>query len=610
MTIPYQSPPFSVPVINYMLAAMQNAQTAGAFANTLQSIAASLGQTQTITPNFPSGGSAPPLSITPPPDLLDFEWDAGTVPGPFNRDLNINGLLPDPFDGTPPDLSFGPAPAGFTDVVPSSPPINTEFNYPDMPPLEWPSEPRLLSINTYQFDGVTIPEFSGDVSELQIADPTVVKYIPGQGYTSSLLTQVDDVLQQRIQGSSAMPPEVEQAIWDRGRERELKQLQDGLAETERMESLGYAMPPGIWLDARLKLQTEYAANSYGHSREVMIKQAELQQQNVRHALDSTITLESRLIEQYNQIEQRTFETAKYVTNAGVEIYNAKVKAYSAYVEAYRTKVAIYEAKIKGLLATVEAYKAEMQAEEVKAQVNTALVNQYKTLVDVVASSVEIYKAELSAIQTKASVEKLKIEVYGEQVKAYVGKINAYTASVEGYKAATSAEATKQEAFKSSVEAYSAQVGAQTKVIDARIKEYEGWLKAKEVEYEGYKAYISAQSEKIRGISSFNSATSEAYKAQATSEGTYNTVLTKQWQVALDQAQRVSEIANNAAKMNADLAMQSKAVASEAAKVGAQVYSQLTAALINAVSWSTSYNVSNSAGNSSSYSESHTFSSTV
>lgn len=584
----------------YLIAAAQNASMAGAFAGQLLGYAGDVTKNlPVINPVFPTGDAPPTLTYSSMDALISFTWDDYTFPDPFDRGLDISSYMPEPFDQTGPELSFDTKPGAFLEASPTEPGIETNFEFPADPELNFPDVPGLLSIQNHTFDGVTIPDFEGEVGPLVLDDPTIVSYVPGQGYTSSLLTQLDNKISLRLDGFSAMPPEVEQAIWDRGRDRELKQLQDGLDDLERMESLGYALPPGIWLDTRTKLQTEYAANSYGHSREVMIKQAELLQQNVRHAIDSAIALEGRLIEQYNQIETRTLEGAKYRTNAAVEIYNAKVRAYSAYLDAYKTKATIYEAQIRGLMAKVEAYKAEIQAEEVKAQINTALVQQFKTQIDAQMALVELFKAELSAVQTKATIEKLKIDIYGEQVKAYVGKINAYTAQIEAFKASVTAETAKQEAFKSQVEAYSARVTAQTNVINAKIKEFEGNLKAKEVEYDAFKARVSAQADKVKGEAAYNSAIAEGYKAQVSGESAYNTAVTKQWQVALDQAQRVSEIANNAAKMNADLYMQSKAISAEAAKVGAQVYAQITAACLNALNWSTSFNVSNSTGNSSS-----------
>jgi hypothetical protein len=594
--------PFNVDPLAYLMAAASNADSASGFTSTLERLASSL-VAPVITPVFPSGPSAPAISVPTPPGLITFTWNVPGLPSAFNKTLNIDPYLPAPFDDTPPVLKFGDAPAPNYGPVPPAPPINTDFPFPDDPVIKFPPSPALLSIQTYKFDGVTIPDFAGDISELRIADPSIYKYTPGTGFTSALLSKVLDKLSTRLDGGTGLSPDVEQALWDRERERETKQFEDTRLGLEQMEGLGYAFPPGVWLDAQLKMRNEFAANAYGASREVMIKAAELEQQNVRDALVQANVIESKLIDQYNMIEQRIFDAAKYMTQASVETYNAKVRAYQAYCEAYRTKAAIYEAQIRGELAKVEAYKSEVQAEEVKAQINTALVQQYKAQIDAQMALVEIFKAELSAIQTKASIEKLKIDVYGEQIRAFVGTVNAYAAQVEGYKAAVGAEETKMQAFKAEVDAYAAQVGAQVKVIDAKIQEYEGWIKAKEAEYDGYKAATSGEASRVGAISSFNTSQSDLYKAVVSGTSAYNETLTRQWQVIVDQAQRISDIANNAAKMNADLYMQARGIASDAAKVGAQVYSQLAAACLNAINWSTSYSVSNSGASSDSTSDS-------
>lgn len=578
-------------------------------ANALTNLAQSL-VAPTITPTFAVGPSAPAIATTAAPSLITFTWNAPTTgPTPISATLNIDPYLPATFDKTPPALAFGAAPAAFTDVAPPAPGI-TYPSFPVEPTVSLPAAPDLLSIQTYQFGGVNIPSLVDNTPVLTIVDPQVFAYTPGQGFTSALLTQTLGILSSRLNGGTGLNPAVEKAIWDRGRDREAKSLADGLAEVDRMASLGYQLPPGPWLDARIKLQTEFAAQSYGYSREVMIKQAELEQDNLKSSLSQAIDLEGKLIDQYNQIEQRVLEGVKYATQAGIETYNAKVEAYKAYVSAYQTKIAIYEAQIKGELAKVQAYQSAVEAERAKAEINQALVQSYKVKTDAALAVIELYKAELAAVQTKAEIEKLKIEVYGEQIKAFGSKINAYTAAVEGYKGSIQAEATKQTAFTSQVEAYSAQVSAQAKVIDAKISEYKGKIEAKMQEYEGFKATVSAESERVRGIASYNSAVADMYRSIVTGQASYNEVLTKQWAAVFEQAQRTAEIANSTAKMNADLYLQSRGVAADVSKASGAVFAQLGAAALNALSWQTHFSVQNSAQNDQRYSEDHNFSSTV
>lgn len=557
-------------------------------------IAGSLGPL-TITPVFPPLPSAPAIGALPDAPTIDpITWTVPAQPTGTWGSLNIDAYLPAPFDGVAPSLNFGTAPAGFTDVAPTSPAVTTDFAYPADLVVSLPAPPSLLSISVTPFGGINMPTApDSNIPTLDIVEPSVIPYIPGANYTSTLLTGLQSFLIARIQGGSGLAPEVEQAIWDRGREREYRQLAADLADLERMEALGYAFPPGVYLNARQKVQTEFDERVVGHSREVMIKAAELEQDNVKHALTTATQLESKLIDYANQIEQRTFESAKYQTQASVEVYNAKVRAYSAYLDAYKTKVQIYTAQVDAEKAKVEAYKAQIDAEKAKADVNNALVQQYKVQADVALSAIAIYEAQIKAIQTKAEVEKLKVEIFGEQIKAYGAKINAFTASVEAYKAGIQAEATKQEAFKAQVDAYSARVGAQAKVIDAKIAEFKGQIDALTAQWEGYKAAAAAESSRVQALASYNNAIADLYKARVTGLATYNEVLTKQWQVAIDQAQRTTEIAVTTAKANAELAVTARNIAIEANKTAAQVCAQLGAAALNAIHWSTSFGYSES-----------------
>lgn len=588
--------------------AQAQTNTANAYIAQLGVAASSL-TPPTINPVFPPGPSAPPVSLTPPPELPEISWTNVAPPPSFTGTLNVDGYLPEPFDMSPPAMVIPSAPAAFNQPMPTAPAVNTSFEFPTDPTVYLPPPPALLSLSVSSFGGINMPApISSDIPELVAVQPSDFNYTPGAAYTSALLTSLKAALQDRIDnGGTGLPPEVEQAIWDRGRERETKQLADAIADLERMEALGYALPPGGYVDARIKLQTEFAAQAHGYSREVMIKAAELEQENVKHALTTATQLESKLVDYINQIEQRNFESQKYATQAGIEIYNAKVRAYTAYVDAYKVKVQIYLGQIDGEKAKVEVYKAQVQAEEAKAQINTALVNQYKAQIDGAMAVIQIYKAELDAVQTKANIEKLKVEVFGEQVKAYASQVNTYTAQIEAFKATVSAEATKQEAYKATVEAYAAEVGAQTKIIDAKIQEFEGKIKANNILWEGYKAQVQGEASRVEALAKSSGAISDVYKAQVQGEASYNETLTKQWQVSLDQAQRVVDIGVNAAKANAELYMTTRSLALDAAKVGAQVSAQLGAAALNAINWSSSVSTSDSTSRSTGTSYSYGFS---
>jgi hypothetical protein len=560
-----------------------------------------------ITPVFPAVVAAPTPQTATAPTMQPVVWTSPNPPASFSGSLTIDQYLPEPFDVDPPVLAFGAAPAPFSEAAPDAPGINLQFEYPTLE-VSLPVSPEFLTLQTHSFAGVDMPTLdAGDVPVLSLVAPSITTYTPGSNYTSALLEAVKATLQDRIEnGGTGLSPAVENAIWDRGREREMRQAADALAELDRMESLGYALPPGVYTDARLKIQTEMGYAIAGHSREVMIKAAELEQNNVIQAINSTVQLEGALINYNNAVEQRLFESTKYATEAGIEIYNAQVRAYAAYLDAYKTKVDIYKALVQGELAKVEAYKAEIAAEEAKARVNVALVERYKVEAEVALSAIEIFKAHIGAITAKAEIEKLKVMTFGEQVRAYGAKVNAYTAGVEGFRASIQAEGAKQEAFKSTVEAYTAQVTAAVKTAEAKIEEFKGLIVAKTQEWDAYKAAYTGEAERARAIAATNTTAADTYRTTVTGLSAYNETLTKQWQVALDTAERVTEVGVAAARVNAELYMTTRSLASDASKVGAQVSAQLGAAALNAIHWGQSYQTSFSVGNSDQVSHSYNY----
>lgn len=586
-----------------------------AFANSQAGMAASylvkLGQlagnltAPTIQPNFPVPAAAPLLMLDQPPPMDQIVWQAPGLPTAFTDALvDIDGILPAPFEAEAPALVFGSVPT-FNEAAPDTPPgVDFTFVMPELN-LTLPDAPGLLSINVSPFAGLNLPSplELGAVPELTLDAPTIREYVPQREYTSSLLTAIKDRITRALAGGTGLSPDAEQALWDRNREREAKAARDALGQLDQMEGMGFALPPGVYLDARLKITTEQEAQNRGHSREVMIKAAELEQANVQQALTVATQLEGQLMTWTNNVEQRIFESCRYATEAGVQIYNARVQAYSAFLEAFKARVAVYEATIRGELAKVDAYKAMVEAESVKAQVNRALVESYQVQVQASLSAVEIFKARIGAIQARADIEKTKIEIFGEQVRAYTAKVGAYTAGVEGFRATIQAEATKQDAFKSQVQAYTAQVDAAARVIGARIEVQKSHLEAKQLEYDAFKARVTAETARISAIADTNRSRADVYRAVIQGEASYNEVLTKQWEAAISNASHIADIGVSTAKANAELYITTRTMAVEAAKVGAQVSAQLGAAALNANHYSASLSDSTSISTSTSHSTS-------
>jgi hypothetical protein len=60
---------------------------------------------------------------------------------------------------------------------------------------------------------------------------------------TNLESYLDDVI---VNGGTGLNPDVENAIWDRGREREARSRSDALRGLDKMEEMGFALPPGVY----------------------------------------------------------------------------------------------------------------------------------------------------------------------------------------------------------------------------------------------------------------------------------------------------------------------------------------------------------------------------
>jgi hypothetical protein len=565
------------------------------------------GSAPLITPDFPTVTAAPTLLTAGMPALVDVAWTVPTQPGAFGGIApNVSSYLPGPFQGIAPSLVFGALPVSDYGAAPDAPAIDLNFTMPTLS-ITLPVPPQLMSLNSVTFNGVTLPTLDVTVPQLTAVAPNIMPYQENGVYVSTLLTSLQADLSQAITDGTylSLDQQVQAAMWDAAREREYRAQADALADLERMEVLGMAFPPGVYLDARLKIQTETQNTTAGLSRDIMVKQAQLQLDNLTKAREQATALEGKLMDYTNNMAQRAFESAKFVAESAIQIYNANVEAYKANLQGFTVQAQIFDTKMKGAQVQVDIYKTEIEAEKAQVEMNTQLVEQYKAQASVQMMFVDIYKAELGAIETQANLQKIIVEAYSEQIKAYVAKINAFSAQVEAYKASVESQGVVENVYKTQVDAYAATVNAGAQEATAVIEGFKAQVSAYTAQLDGYKAAVTGMAEEARAAAEHNQAAADVYKAEIQGISSYNEVLTKEWEATMNISEKIAEVAITAAKANGDLYIANKNAIIEAEKGGAQVAAQLGAAALNAIhfsnsaSWSssTSYSLANSVSNS-------------
>lgn len=540
--------------------------------------------------------AAPTLPDVPElPDLPSLDTALpGGEPTPFS------GTLPevdiDDFEGVAPALNIPQAPALTIGRAPNLPEVR-DVDVPDAPDVDIPDAPQFLALQTHMMGNINLHEDwldkLGDIPELSLAEPTPFDYSPGKAYSSQLLADLKQIVRSRVNGGTGLSPVVEQEIWDRARDRE---TQIALAKEQEVlrqnEALGFALPSGVLAGQLADARREYHDKLSTLSRDIAIKQADLEQSNVQNAISAALQLEGALLDNSYKLEMLAFETAKAAADNAIQANNAAIEHFKALLSGYQMYASAYDTIIKAETAKIDIFRARLQAEETKANINKSLVDRYRAEIDARMSVVEIYKARVGAAQTLVEIERARIQAGGEQVRAFVATVNAETAKADMYKAIVSAEATKQEAFGTQVRAYGAKVSAQAERARANAVVFQSRVQAKTLEWDAWKSKLQAAVSEAEIKARVAGISIDGYRAGAAAVEANAGAYMRRWEADIKQYEAGQSLTFQAADANARAIMHTNDARLEAAKIGLAASTQELASAWGLVA--TSASVSSSA----------------
>jgi hypothetical protein len=309
------------------------------------------------------------------------------------------------------------------------------------------------------------------------------------------MAQLEAKYNEFLQGGTALPPAVEQAIYDRARDKTneeyIKNVDVIYSEGAKR---GFTIPSGAMMSSVLQARQGVSDNNTRVAFEIAIKQAELEQQNMQWAMTQSQNLRQLAVGAVMQwaghcvtLNGHSLEYARDILQAMVAVYDTMVKIVSAQIEVYKAEASVYGARVQAALAIYEVYKAELEGIKTQVEVDGARVQAYTAQVQAYGALANAYKAILDGVATKAEIQKLKVDMFGTEVQAYSALVGAKTAEWQGYSAQINGEVAKIGAYKAQVDAYSAEVDA-------------------------YKAQIQAQASGIDGITSANNGKAQVYSA--------------------------------------------------------------------------------------------------
>ena len=270
----------------------------------------------------------PPSSVTldtPVLDTVTLDLPSEPTNALVFQDISPveTGTLPE-LTAEAPTITLPTEPAALAQFTQAAPTINTSFVFPeppsqlmnpliDAPTITTRSEPDKPQVLLPGFEAVAPTNTTEAPTDLQgsfdaayrNAAPSTIAMLEGQvdamlaKYNPKFHEQmaaIESQLEVFLQGGTGFTPAVENAIYERARAKsnaEGRRVRDtAYTEAARM---GFSMPTGALLSAVQVARQAASDNNAQAGREIVIKQAELEQQNLQFAVTQSTNLRQIMV---------------------------------------------------------------------------------------------------------------------------------------------------------------------------------------------------------------------------------------------------------------------------------------------------------------------------
>jgi len=501
-------------------------------------------------------------TITPPEN---FNPDPYSYTGWYGYSVGI-GEVP-VYTGAPylaPDKAFGSAPSvepipvtdyGITPILTA---VNPGFTAPTEPaeldgfdvldpvtdPITIPllpgalesidvTPPTLSVIVVPPVPSVTLPEFNAVVPDTTISAPTDFAAQYAANYASmsvSMRNSLNDAIDAElvklnpeyhtqmallesklttyINGGTALTEEVEQAIYNRARDKtnaEYLKTRDTIF-TEGA-ARGFTIPGGAQFSSLALARQNAADNNARAAMDIAIKQAEMEQNNIQFAITQSANLRAAILGTVMswmggmiQLNGQSLEYARDVMQASIALYETMVKIVTARIEIYKAQAQVYEIELKAVLAVYDVYQAQIKALESQVNVDRAKVDAFSAQMAAYGALANAYQASIQGAAAAAQIEKLKVDIYEAKVRTFGAKVSAKQAEWQAFEAKVRGETAKLSAYETEVKAYSAEVQGFESTVQAYKTQVDAVSTKNEAAYKIYTAAVQAYVAEVQGAS--------------------------------------------------------------------------------------------------------------
>jgi hypothetical protein len=497
-----------------------------------------------------------------------------------------------------PDLPFyAPPVIGDPVPVPEYQDFTSDIPFPVLRPITLPPAPE-IDISGIVFEGVR-PLFDAvppDIADFQFEN---------EEYSPLLLDKTKEVILSMMDGSTGLPAAVEDAIFERAREREIELGERDVSQaTEEWAAKGYKRPPGRLASQVDRIRRDASFKVSAINRDQFIERWKLQLEQLRDALAKSIALEELWVRLFTSAEDRRLQAARQRMDLALGIFNAYVQRFQSESQLFAIDAQVFNAKFQAAQAQLQLYSEELRAKQLIGDLNEQDVRIFAQRVSALQVNADIYRARVEGVKATYDATRSQVDVFRAQLESNTALASLYESDVRAFGEQMRAQQTRDERFRIKADIYGRNIDAWKTRVDALYQQQDSELKLIGVHRDTFvantervRSFVDAEARRIAALT-------EKYQALAAEIGSKSEAENAPYQLMLSIAQAQIERMRAAADImlkNGEINIQSGLTAENLMLRSRETAATLLAQLAAGFTSAANVNASISDGSSSSIS---------
>lgn len=511
----------------------------------------------------------------------------------------------DPGDSPEPDAPERPQLVDFAlpdidfDVeVPEYRDYTAQVPFPTLRDITLPAPP-VLNIDSIQFEGVA-PVFEGTAP-----DPQDFQF-ENQDYVWQLGERIKQGALDQMDGKTGLPAAVEDAIYERAREREVELGEREVQQaSDEWAAKGHRAPAGPHARRVDAIRHQASVKISDLARDHFIEMWRIQIEQYRNGLATALSYEQLSMQLFAQAEDRRFQAVRMKLDLSLSIFNAMISKYNADANVFQVSAQVYRDRFSAELAKVQVYAEQLRGQQLIGELNAQDVQIFAERLRALQINADIYTAHVRGYEARFQAINAQVSVYRTQLESNQTLAGIYESDVRAFGEMVRASLSRQERFRTKADMYGKQIDAWRVTYDGLLEGHKAEVEKARLTRDVYASnterlasWASAESGRIRALADKYQAIAAEIGARSEAERAKYALALSLAEAAITRMKAAADILMKNGEINIQSGLTAANLMLRAKETATTTLAQLAAGLTSAANVNAS--ISDSSGSSLSY----------